>query len=207
MTPTYRLTWIVLGTFAKVWFRARAVDAHHVPLTGPVILASNHASFADPPLVGTSVDREISYLARDTLFSKPLLGSYIRRLNAVPVNREGGGGPGLKAILDRLNSGSGIILFPEGTRTHDGKLQPAKSGIGLIVAKSTAPVVPVHIHGSYEAWGRHHALPRPRKITVRFGALRDFAELRAELANAEKSRVKAIYQEIADRIMSDVAAL
>ena len=177
MTPTYRLTWIVLGTFAKVWFRARAVDAHHVPLTGPVILASNHASFADPPLVGTSVDREISYLARDTLFSKPFLGSYIRRLNAVPVNREGGGGPGLKAILDRLNSGSGIILFPEGTRSRTGEPQGFKPGIGMLVAGTDVPVIPCRLQGCFEAWPASAPRPRSGPIQVTIHEPRVFANV------------------------------
>ena len=81
----------------------------------------------------------------------------------MPVDRDGGGAAGLKAILDRLLAGGGIILFPEGTRTRDGKLQPARSGIGLIVTKSEAPVVPVRVFGTFEAWGRNLKFPRPRK--------------------------------------------
>jgi 1-acyl-sn-glycerol-3-phosphate acyltransferase len=207
MTLTYRLSWLAFRGFARIWFRSVIANPERVPLTGPVILASNHASFADPPLVGSSLPREISYLARDTLFHKPLLGWYIRQLNAVPVNREGGGGPGLKAILDRLNSGGGIVLFPEGTRTPDGNLLPAKSGIGLIVAKSTAPVVPVRLGGTYEAWGRHRAWPKLGRVRIQFGEPMHFEALRAELKTAEKARVKAIYQEIADQIMARIATV
>ena len=82
----------------------------------------------------------------------------------MPVNREGGGAAGLKAILDRLLAGGGIILFPEGTRTRDGKLQPARSGIGLTVIKSTALVVPVRVFGTFEAFGRNHKFPRPHRL-------------------------------------------
>lgn len=106
-----------------------------------------------PPLIGGSVPRAVNFLARDTLFQIPILGWYIRKLNAVPVNRDGGGGAGLKAILDRLNNGAAILLFPEGTRTQDGRLKPARSGIGLTVIKSKAPVVPIRLHGTFEAWG------------------------------------------------------
>jgi 1-acyl-sn-glycerol-3-phosphate acyltransferase len=207
MTLTYRLSWLAFRGFARLLFRSTIGHPERVPLTGPVILASNHASFADPPLVGSSIPREISYLARDTLFHKPLLGWYIRKLNAVPVNREGGGGPGLKAILDRLNSGGGIVLFPEGTRTPDGQLLPAKSGIGLIVAKSSAPVVPVRLVGTYEAWGRHRSWPKPGRVRIEFGEPLQFEALRAELKTADKARVKGIYQEIANQIMARIAEL
>src|SRR6185369_7265317 len=110
-----------------------------VPTSGPLILACNHASILDPPLVGTALHRGINYLARESLFDRPVIGWVLRNWDAVPVDREGGGAAGLKAILDRLLAGGGIILFPEGTRTVDGKLQPPRSGIGLAVIKSNAP--------------------------------------------------------------------
>ena len=144
MNPVYFLGWAASRCIFAVYFRRRVFHAERVPLQGPVILAANHASFLDPPLVGSSLKRDINYLARESLFRFPVLGSILRWCQAVPVDREGGGAKGLKIILDRLLSGGGIILFPEGTRTRDGKLQPARSGIGLTVIKSNAPVVPVH---------------------------------------------------------------
>src|SRR5256714_14736933 len=115
----------------------------------------------NPPLVGAGVKRDINYLARESLFRFPIVGSVLRSWNSVPVDREGGGAAGLRAILDRLLKGGAIILFPEGTRSRDGKLQPARSGIGLTVIKSTAPVVPVRVFGTYEAFGRHMRFPKP----------------------------------------------
>src|SRR5207302_3928275 len=106
------------------------------PLRGPVSLASNHAFIIRPPLVGSGLEREINYLARESLFRFPVVGAILRAVNSVPVDRDGGGAAGLKAILGRLLAGGGIILFPEGTRTRDGLLQPARSGIGLAVIKS-----------------------------------------------------------------------
>ena len=126
-----------------------------------MILASNHASYLDPPLVGSGVRRSINYLARENLFRFPVMGWVLRQWQVVPVDRDGGGAAGLRAILDRLLAGGAIILFPEGTRTRDGKLQPARSGIGLTVIKSTALVVPVRVFGTYEAYGRHLWLPAP----------------------------------------------
>lgn len=178
-----------------------------MPKTGGVILAANHASYLDPPLVGSGLDRGINYLARQSLFRFPGIGMLLRSWSAVPVDREGGGARGLKNILDRLLGGAGIILFPEGTRSYDGKLQPAHAGIGLTVVKSDAPVVPVRIFGSHEAWGRNRKLPRPRKITVRYGEPMQFEKLRAEARECSKDRLKGIYQEIADEIMAAIAAL
>ena len=140
-----------------------------VPLEGAVILASNHASFLDPPLVGSGVRRGINYLARENLFRFPVMGWVLRQWQVVPVDRDGGGAAGLRAILDRLLAGGAIILFPEGTRTRDGKLQPARSGIGLTVIKSTAPVVPVRVFGTFEAYGRHMRFPRPHRVAVKYG--------------------------------------
>jgi 1-acyl-sn-glycerol-3-phosphate acyltransferase len=125
----------------------------------------------------------------------------------VPVDRDGGGAKGLKNILDRLLGGAGIILFPEGTRTSDGKLQPARAGIGLVVAKSNAPVVPVRIFGTFDAWGRNQKFPRPKRVAVKYGEPMQFEKLRAEAKNCSRDRLKEIYQEIADEIMAAIAAL
>jgi 1-acyl-sn-glycerol-3-phosphate acyltransferase len=131
----------------------------------------------------------------------------LRKWNSVPVDREGGGAAGLRAILDRLLAGGAIILFPEGTRTYDGKLQPARSGIGLTVIKSTAVVVPVRVFGTYEAYGRHMKIPRPRRVIVKYGRPMDFGKLRLEAKTCSKARLKEIYQEVADEIMAAIAKL
>jgi 1-acyl-sn-glycerol-3-phosphate acyltransferase len=178
-----------------------------VPLGGAVILASNHASFLDPPLVGSGVRRGINYLARENLFRFPVMGWVLRQWQVVPVDRDGGGAAGLRAILDRLLSGGAIILFPEGTRTRDGKLQPARSGIGLTVIKSTAPVVPIRVFGTFEAYGRHWRFPRPRQVAVKYGQPMRFAQLRAEAMACSKPRLKEIYQQVADEIMVAIAKL
>jgi 1-acyl-sn-glycerol-3-phosphate acyltransferase len=123
------------------------------------------------------------------------------------VDREGGGGAGLKAILGRLLDGGAIILFPEGTRSPDGKLQPAKSGIGLTVIKSTAVVVPVRVFGTFEAFGRHMKIPRPRRVAVKYGRPMHFDALRAEAKTCTKPRLKEIYQQVADEIMAAIAKL
>ena len=176
-------------------------------MKGPVVLASNHASYLDPFLVGAGVRREINYLARESLFRFPGIGWLLRNWNAVPVDREGGGAKGLKTILDRLLAGGAIVLFPEGTRTRDGKLQPARSGIGLTVIKSNATVIPVRVFGTYEAYGRHMKFPRPYQVSVKYGRPIDFEKLREESKHCSKTRLKEIYQQVADEIMAAIAKL
>lgn len=207
MKLLYRLGWQLFRFLFAFYFRWRVYHPERVPLTGPVILAANHASFIDPPLVGAGLKREINYLARESLFRFPVLGAILRAVNSVPVDREGGGAAGLKAILDRLLSGGAIILFPEGTRTRDGKLQPARSGVGLTVIKSNAPVVPVRVFGTYEAYGRHLKFPRPRPIAVKYGQPLPFEQLRAEAKTCSKQRLKEIYQQVAGEIMAAIAKL
>ena len=192
MNLSYRIGWHCFRFLYATYFHWRTYGADNVPLKGGVILASNHASFIDPPLVGAGLRRDINYLARESLFRFPGIGALLRSWNSVPVDRDGGGAKGLKIILDRLLAGGAIILFPEGTRTKDGKLQPARSGIGLTVIKSTAPVVPVRVFGTYEAYGRHLRFPRPYGVAVRYGRPLFFEALRAEAQTCSKPRLKQI---------------
>ena len=207
MNPVYFLGWSFYRCLFATYFRWQVYHPERVPAQGPVILASNHATFLDPPLIGSGVKRDINYMARKSLFRYPGIGAILRAVNAVPVDRDGGGAAGLKAILDRLRDGGGIVLFPEGTRTKDGNLQPARSGVGLVVAKSEAPVVPVRVFGTFDAkWGRIRLL-RPPRLAIMYGRPLQFERLRAEAKDCPKARLKEIYQEIADEIMAEIAKL
>jgi 1-acyl-sn-glycerol-3-phosphate acyltransferase len=207
MTLSYRCGWLFFRALFALYFRWRVFNPERVPLAGPVILASNHASYIDPPLVGAGIRRQINYLARDSIFHVPILAAILRSWEVVPVDRDGGTGRGLKEILSRLEQGGAIILFPEGTRSRHGELNPARSGIGLTVIKSSAPVVPVRVFGTHRAFGPHKRLPRPRRVMVKYGQPLSFQALRAEAATASKQRVREIYQQVADEIMSAIARL
>jgi 1-acyl-sn-glycerol-3-phosphate acyltransferase len=208
MNLIYFLGWCLFRLVYKFYFGWRVYNPERVPLKGPVILASNHASILDPPLVGSGLRRGINFLARESLFRFPLVGWVLRRWNSVPVDRDGGGAAGLRAILDRLLAGGAIILFPEGTRTRTGNLQPARAGIGLTVIKSTAPVVPVRVFGTFEAYGLHVRFPRPfHRVAVKYGRPMRFEQLREEAKTCPKPRLKQIYQEVADEIMAVIAKL
>ncbi len=207
MNAVYFLTSIVCKIVFRIYFRWRVCNRERVPRTGPAILASNHASFVDPPMIGSPLPRMINYLARESLFKNPLLTWYIRALQGVPVDRDGGSAKGLRVILERLLQGEAILLFPEGTRTRDGNLQPARSGIGLTVLKSNAPVIPLRLFGTFEAYGRHLKFPRPLPVVLKFGNPIDFSAARAEAKVCSKPRLKQLYQEVADKIMDEIDRL
>ncbi len=189
------------------YFGWKSAGWENVPRHGPVILAANHASFADPPLVGAACSRPISYFGRESLFSNPVVAWVLRGVGAVPIDRDGTSGKGIKTIIDRLKADDGIILFPEGTRTRDGKIQEARAGVGMVVLKSGAPVVPARVFGTFEAFGRHHRFPRPRPVAVRLGAPMRFDAEIAEAAEAPRPRVKELYQKVADDIMAAIQRL
>lgn len=207
MRLNYFVGWHLARLLFRTLFRWRVYHWDRVPPRGPVILAANHASLLDPPLVGAATRRDIHYLARDSLFRNPVFGWVLRSVNCVPVDREGGSPAGLKAIVDRVQAGNAVLLFPEGTRTRDGQLQPARAGIGLIVIRCTAPVVPVRVFGTFEAWPRHARWPRPHPVVVKFGLPLDFSAWRRESETCSKPRLKEIYREVATQILQGIAEL
>lgn len=203
----YRCLWWLLRGFFAVYFRLRIIGEDRVPISGPVLLASNHASFLDPPLIGVALRREASFLARESLFRVPLFGALIRSINALPVDRGGRSPKGLKSIVNLLAQGQAVALFPEGTRTRDGNLQPAQAGVGLAVVKSGAPVVPIRIHGSFESYSRRMWFPLPCRITVVFGDPIDFGGLLTDAKTAEKDKLRGIYRDVSSRIMEEIGQL
>jgi 1-acyl-sn-glycerol-3-phosphate acyltransferase len=207
MNLSYFAGWCLFRFVYATYFRWRVYHPERVPKTGPVILASNHMSFLDPPLVGAGLTRGINYMARKTLFRYPGIGALLRSWSAVPVDRDGGSAAGLKEILDRLKRGGAIIMFPEGTRSPDGQLQRGRAGIGLAIIKSNAPVIPVRVFGTFEAYGKGVTIPRPHRIQVKYGRPLLFAGLRAEAAQCSKDRLKEIYQQVADELMAEIAKL
>jgi 1-acyl-sn-glycerol-3-phosphate acyltransferase len=161
----YRLTQWVIGGTARVYFRFRRRGVANMPDTGPVVLLATHQSYLDPLLIGCFMPRPIGYLARDTLFTG-ILGWLIRAYDAIPIDREGGGLAGIRATLKRIKQGDAVLLFPEGTRSEDGQLQPLKPGFIALVRRGKASIVPLGIAGTFEAWPRGKKLPAPRPIAM-----------------------------------------
>ncbi len=181
----------------RLAFRHRAAGAEHVPPSGPVLLAANHVSVLDPPVVGVSARRQIHFLAKAELFRIPLLGSLIGRLNAHPVERDGADAGALRRALLLLREGNALLVFPEGTRGREGTLGPGRAGAGMLAAQSGAPVVPVYIRGTGKALPRGASRPRRARIAVAFGPPIRFS----------RERGKQRYQEISNEIMAAIARL
>lgn len=154
----YKAAHIFVNWFFKTFYDFSASGVHHVPLTGSIIIAANHTSFYDPPAIGTAVQRQFNYFARDTLF-KGLLGKIISSLDTIPVNRNTADIKSLKAIFKALKNKGAIVIFPEGTRSPDGTLGKPKPGVGMIACKSQATVIPARISGTFEVFGRQQKLP------------------------------------------------
>jgi 1-acyl-sn-glycerol-3-phosphate acyltransferase len=186
---------------AKVFFRFRVIHRDRCPATGPVILAMNHESYLDPPLAGIASGREVYFLARKTLLDVPVLGWVLPRLNVVPVDQEGTDRSALKALIRILKAGNGTVVFPEGARTLDGHLQPALPGLGFVIAKTLAPVLPMRIFGAHEAMPRGGGRLRLRRITIVVGEPIQFTPADLE------PRGKELYQRLSERVMESIAAL
>jgi len=174
MADFLRFAWYWLARFGcwiacAVLFRLRTCGRENVPTTGAVILASNHQCYLDPVFCGVGVKRHLTYVARDTLFRYRLFGLLIHSLNAIPIGRDKADIAAMRAIIARLREGAAVCLYPEGTRTYDGRIIPVKPGFGLLCRRAKAAVVPVLIDGGFEVWPRFHRLFQPGRVLVQFG--------------------------------------
>lgn len=160
MKTIYRGGHTFFRAYFDVFFCGEVTGTNFIPREGPFLLAANHASYFDPPAIGCRVPREVHYFARKTLFKPGFREKILRDVHAIPVDLESDSDiSALKSVFRALKEGGGLLVFPEGTRTPTGELQPARPGVGMIACKSAVPVVPVRIFGSYEAYGRHHRKP------------------------------------------------
>jgi 1-acyl-sn-glycerol-3-phosphate acyltransferase len=150
-------------------FGVRVRGQHSFPRHGGVLLVSNHQSHLDPVLAGISCDRQMSSLARDTLFRIPVLRTLITWLDAIPLDREGIGLAGVKETLRRLKHGEVVLLFPEGTRTFDGQLAPLKPGFCTLARRTRVPVQPMAVAGAFDAWPRWRTWPCLATIHIQYG--------------------------------------
>jgi 1-acyl-sn-glycerol-3-phosphate acyltransferase len=200
MKPLYRFCYLLSRGIAKTVFSYHAYGQENIIEEGPAIMAANHQSYLDPPLVGITCRNELYYLARKTLFEKKLLGLLISHVNALPVDLSRGDLTAVRSIINLLKAGRRTVIFPEGTRSRDGKIQPARPGIGMIIAKTLVPVVPMRIFGSFDAWPKGGKL-RPHRLTVVVGKPIRFAKEDLTGNNRET------YQRISERVLATIAAI
>jgi len=197
----YWIGWMSFGAAFRSLFGLRIKGEEHLITEGPVLVASNHQSYLDPPLIGNLYQDEMVYLARKTLFVGATRWLYTQ-WNAIPVDQERPDMASLKTIIRKLKDGHRVLVFPEGARTEDGNLGEAAPGIGLIAVKSGVPIQPVRIYGARDALPRGSARIRFARISVHVGPP---IILSPEELKAAKS--KEDYDRIAKRIMAAIEAL
>lgn len=186
----------------KVYLRFESHGSENVPRTGGCLIASNHVSYLDPPVISCSVKhRLVHFLARDTLFTPGIGGWFMHGVQCIPIDRTRGDVAALRKGISVLKNGEALSLFPEGTRSPDGQLKAAKGGVGFLIAKAAVPVVPAYVDGSYAAFPKGAKYVKPGKVRVFYGPPIQPAEF-AALGDGRES-----YEKIGQLVMSRIAAL
>jgi 1-acyl-sn-glycerol-3-phosphate acyltransferase len=198
MRPFYRFAYNIVGV--ELFFhRVRVKGRENVP-PGGCLIVSNHVSFMDPTTVGWAAAREIHYLGRKSLFKPPFWNWFLPVCNVLPIDRDGHDIAGLRRIIRMLKGGHAVLLFPEGTRSADGTIQPAEPGAGMVALKAGVPILPVRVFGTYESLSRHVKRLCFHPIHVVIG--------RPYLPPAsEGKRERDLYGFVAQEMMDRIAAL
>lgn len=201
--PRPTSVWKFLQTLARigttVLFDLKVYGSNRVPRTGGVLLVSNHQSFLDPVLLGVRLGRPLSYMARSGLFKFAPFAWLIRSLGAFPVRQNSADIGALKEAIERVREGRALNIFPEGSRTLDGNLQPIEPGIALIIRKAKVPVVPAVIDGSFEVWPHDHKFFRPGDIRVLYGHPLDLSNMNREQV---VQAIGAVFRTLLDELKS-----
>ncbi|MGD9895552.1 MAG: lysophospholipid acyltransferase family protein [Candidatus Methylacidiphilaceae bacterium] len=197
--PWYAAARALVKSGLRLCFQLRGEGMERVP-PGGLLLVSNHASYLDPLAVGSIVRREIHYLARRSLFKGPMAG-LLKSVNTIPTAREHPEPAALRKILSLLGDGHAVLIFPEGTRSADGKLQPAEPGAGFLAAQAQVPILPVRVFGSFEALSRFSRFPHLTPIRVVVG----YPYLPRPMSHGEAR--KEYYRSLAEEMMRRIGEL
>ncbi len=195
----YGFLWIVSRVVGWVCFRYKAIGG--VPRTGGILIAANHASFLDIPLLGCGIRRRVWFLGRHDLFPIPLLNQVLQVLGWIPLRVGRLDRVAFEKAAGHIKAGRAVAIFPEGTRSATGKLRPGKPGIGVIVNQTRCPVIPAYIKGTHEALPVGAFWPRFRRVTVTYGEPLDFSD------DVKRLEGKALYQHVSRTVMAKIAAL
>lgn len=204
----YLLKYVLLGPLLRLVFRPRIEGLEHVPASGPAIVAGNHLSFSDHFLMPAILKRRITFLAKAEYFTGPglkgrLTAFFFRSAGQIPVDRSGkeAGQAAIREGLGVLRRGELLGIYPEGTRSHDGRLYKGKVGVAVMALRAGVPVVPCAMIGTFEAQPPGKVVPRLRPVGIRFGEPLDFSRY----AGMEKE--KAVLRAVTDEIMYAILTL
>ncbi len=198
-TVFYGLLWLLSRAIGWLCFRYRAIG--DIPLQGGILVAANHASYLDIPLLGCGVRRRLWYLGRHDLFPIPAINRILQALGWIPLRLGRLDRDAFGKAVSLIQAGKAVVIFPEGGRTLDGNLRKGKPGIGVIVAQTGCPVVPAYISGTYEVLPSDARWPRFRRVTVTYGRPLNFHE------DADRLEGKAFYQHVSRTVMTKIAEL
>jgi 1-acyl-sn-glycerol-3-phosphate acyltransferase len=179
----------------RAYFRLELRGAGNIPGEGPLLIVPNHQTYADPPLVTIPVRRPVYYMAWSRLFDIPVFNRFIRLLRAFPVDIEARDSRATREALRLLKGGAALMIFPEGERTRDGRVQHFKPGAFRLAVALDVPVLPVTISGGDRAWPPGRVLPRPGQITITYhpllhaGPARDSREAARDLADRTRAAI------------------
>ncbi len=187
----HRAARLLCTTLTYIFYRMRTYGTENVPKTGPLLLLSNHQSYLDPMFCQSIIWRNFYFVARDSLFKIKFLGSLIGSLQTIPIKRDSADISAVRSVIKILKQNCAVCLFPEATRTANGKIADIKPGFGLLSRRAKAKVVPVVIDGAFESWPRHRKFPRPRRVTVCYGKPITPEEIK-ELGDKEFARILTI---------------
>ena len=200
-TIVYGILWVLCRSLSRLFLRYRTNGIENIPRTGGVLIAANHASYSDIPLLGCGIRRRLFYLGRANLFPNPVVNWILRSLGWIPLRPERWDRKAFQQAVDLLNAGNAVVIFPEGTRTPDGNLQPGKPGIGMIVAEAQCPVIPVYLDGTFQVLPMGATWLRLHPVAVKFGTAIDF---RSDIGRLEG---KELYKHISQTVMDRIADL
>jgi len=202
MDGVYGVCYLVVRTCHEAFFHGTVAGVENIPLEGGCIIAGNHASVLDPPLIGCHVPRQLAFFARKTLWKGGVISWWLDTVGTIAVDRDAGSDvAAMKRVFQVLKNGRAMIVFPEGTRTRTGELQHPKPGVGLLACRTGVPVVPARIFGTFGAFGRKGPLRLGTPVSVVFGRPLRPADY------DDQSEGKERYQHASERIMAAIAAL
>lgn len=192
---------ILLHAIGRLLFRFRTIGRAHVPRHGGLLIAANHTSYLDIPALGCALPRRAYYLGRYDLFPNRLLGKALRSLGWIPMRHYRFDRESFRQAIELIKRGCAVVIYPEGTRSKDGRLGPGKPGIGIIVAETGCRVLPVYLEGTHDVLPVGARWPRLRPIRVRIGEPIDFSSDAAQYAG------KPFFQHVSRTVMERIAEL